>query len=43
MHFRNKKRQYLKDKSDEVATKNKSKTCIEEQMTLSGVTNLKLT
>jgi hypothetical protein len=42
-----KKKQYLKDKTDGLATNNKNKniieTCIEESMTLIGVTNLEVT
>jgi hypothetical protein len=46
-HFRNKKREYLKDKINELATNGKKKktlqTCIEEYLTLKGVTNLEVT
>jgi hypothetical protein len=45
-HFRNKKREYLKDKIDELATNSKNnniRACIEEQMNLRGVINLEVT
>jgi hypothetical protein len=44
-HFKNKKRRYLKDKINELATYNKGKniTDLEEEMNLRRVTNLELT
>jgi hypothetical protein len=41
-HYRNKKREYLKDKIDELATNSKNKnieTCIEGSITLRGLPN----
>jgi hypothetical protein len=45
-HFRTKKREYLKDKMNDLATISKNKDIregIEEQMNFRGVTNPKLT
>jgi hypothetical protein len=43
-HFRNKKREYLKDKINELATHSKNRniieTCIEEEINLRKVTSL---
>jgi hypothetical protein len=43
-HFKNKKREYLKDKINELATDRRtSETCIEKQMDLRGATDLQIT
>jgi hypothetical protein len=45
-HFRNKKREYLEDRINELATNNKNNiigTYIEEKINLKGVTNLEVT
>jgi hypothetical protein len=45
-HFRNKKKEYLKDKINELAVNNKnttSETCIEEKINLRGATDQEIT
>jgi hypothetical protein len=44
-YFRNQKREYLKDKINELATNSKKKnmTCIEESVNLRGATNREIT
>jgi hypothetical protein len=42
-HFRNEKREYLKDKINELATNSKNKNFIEEEMNLRGATNREIT